>query len=383
MIRYDGLQNYNRASNSMTSIVSEWFSRAFGYQNLPNSDSEIDENHFVVEVEDAQTTDFTCAQQISWITIQTMMMAVISQTFIEFTCPEKSLAAALTLAVVVPLSVEWIKYAFNLSGALKKDFNFEPRANFALIVTLLAVALSFHYSHLGKNFSSLGYNSVIIVPGILLKLLADYFETFSCSEISGDDFYADAHNPLLQADDILVNAQNTHVGKWYNPIAMHGLARLPLLFSATNAGGKFFEAMHIPLAEGIEACGLTNFSGMIAFSVLLNEIIGSHLFKYSGQFKEIQPNFISRVLTMCSLAIIFQFANILNKINFENFAAAFAIAFCTDLLAQESGLGSKIDQAAGKIGASLQAKCCKWQPKIGEDDSPPIVSSTAGRYIVV
>lgn len=306
-----------------------------------------------------RTTGFTCTQQISWGVMQTVVMAVISQTIVEFTCPEKSLAAALTLAVVVPLSMEWIKFGFNLSGALKKDFDFNAPVNFAHIVVLLALALGLYYSHKGENFSPLGYNSVIIVPGIFLKLLTNYFATSSHSEVPGYDLEASESLLTFPTEDA---SENAHAGKWYNHVAMHGLVRLPLLFSATNAGGQFFEGMQIPLAEGIEACGLTNFAGIVALSALLNEIIGSHLFKYSGQFKEVHPNPVSRTMTMFILAIVFQMTNLLKGMSLGAFASAFAIGFATDLLVQESGIGSKIDNTVGEIVSSLQAKCCKWQP---------------------
>ncbi|MBP9727620.1 MAG: hypothetical protein KBD83_09210, partial [Gammaproteobacteria bacterium] len=310
---------------------------------------------------DDQLTGFTRTQQISWGVMQTVVMAVISQTIVEFTCPEKSLAAALTLAVVVPLSMGWIKFRFNLSGALKKDFDFNAPVNFAHIVILLALAFGLYYSHKGEDVSPLGYNSVIIVPGICLKLLTNYFATASHSEVTGHEL--GQREPLLiSATEDESASANAHAGKWYNHVAMHGLVRLPLLFSATNAGGQFFEGMQIPLAEGIEACGLTNFAGIVAFSALLNEIIGAHLFKWSGQFKEVHPNPVSRTMTMCGLAITLQMTNIFKVADLGTFAAAFAIAFIADLLVQESGLGFKIDQAAGQIVSTLQAKCCQWQP---------------------
>jgi hypothetical protein len=306
-----------------------------------------------------RTTGFTRTQQISWAVMQTVVMAVISQTIVEFTCPEKSLAAALTLAVVVPLSMEWIKFGFNLSGALKKDFDFNVPVNFSHIVVLLALALGLYYSHKGEDFSPLAYNSVIIVPGIFLKLLTNYFATSSHGEVPGDDL--EASETLLTFVTEAASA-NAHAGKWYNHVAMHGLVRLPLLFSATNAGGQFFKGMQIPLAEGIEACGLTNFAGSVALSALLNEVIGSHLFKYSGQFKEVHPNPVSRTMTMFILAIVFQMTNMLKGADLGTFASAFAIGFATDLLVQESGIGSKIDNTVGEIVSSLQTQCCQWQP---------------------
>lgn len=356
----DAAWNFSDVVGSFSRVVWSGWNGVFGSESALScsSNSSNDENVLNAHGDD-QPTGFTRTQQISWGVMQTVVMAVISQTIVEFTCPEKSLAAALTLAVLVPLSMEWIKFGFNLSGALKNDFDFNAPVNFAHIVILLALAFGLYYSHKGEDISPLGYNSVIIVPGICLKLLTNYFATSSHSEVTGHEL--GPREPFLISETEAASA-NVHAGKWYNHVAMHGLVRLPLLFSATNSGGQLFEGMQIPLAEGIEACGLTNFAGIVAFSVLLNEIIGSHLFKYSGQFKEVHPNPVSRTMTLFILAIVFQMTNILKGRSLGTFAAAFAIAFIADLLAQESGLGFKIDQAAGQIVASLQAKCCQWQP---------------------
>ena len=312
-----------------------------------------------------QTSEFTYSDQICWGTIQTVIMAVISETFVEFTCPEKSPAAAFTLAVVAPLSIEWIKFAFNLSGALKRDFDFDTlnyRKNFVQIVMLLLAALIVYEAKADKGFSSIGYNSVIIASGIVLKHLINYFMV-PVNTAAIDDSTASLLDTSDQA--IVLEAEqpiNTHKNQWYNGIAMHGLARMPLLFCATNAGGQFFEAMKIPLAEGIEACGLTNFGAIVAFSVLFNEIIGSHLFVGSQKFENAHANLVSRTMTMFALAIGLQAANILKEVTLGNFTAAFAIGFFADLLVQESGLGNKIDRAVEHGLSTFQAKCCQWQP---------------------
>ncbi len=366
----DAAWNLSNAIDSFSRVVWPGGNEVFRREGFVSCPSNLSNDENVLDGHrDGRTTAFTRIQKISWSVMQTVVMAVISQTIVEFTCPEKSLAAALTLAVVVPFSIEWIKFGLNLSGALKKTFDFDAPVNFAHIVVLLALALALYYSHKDEDFSPLGYNSVIIVPGICLKLLTNYFSTSSHSEVTGYDF--GQSEPLLTftTEDESVNA---YAGKWYNHVAMHFLVRLPLLFSATNASGQFFEGMQIPLAEVIEACGLTNFAGIVALSVLLSEIIGSHLFKYSGKFKEVHPNPVSRTITMFILAIVFQMTNILKGMSLGAFASAFAIGFATDLLVQESGIGSKIDNSCGGIVSSLQAKCCKWQPA-----SPPSSSMSA------
>ena len=351
----------NGSFNSLTSQINSEERTSTVFSDEDNN--RIDGWSFYVG---GQASEFTYSDQICWGAIQTVIMAVISETFVEFTCPEKSPAAAFTLAIVVPLSIEWIKFAFNLSGALKQDFAFDMlnyRKNFAQIVTLLLAALILYEAsnRKGQGFSSIGYNSVMIVSGIILKHLTNYFMV-GVNEAPVDDPTA----PLLNtsAQEIIFEEASIHKNKWYNGIAMHGLARLPLLFCATNAGGQFFEAMKIPLAEAIEACGLTNFGGIVAFSVLLNEIIGSHLLVGSKKFEEAHANLASRCITMFGLALGLQAANILKEVTLGNFTAAFAIGFFADLLVQESGLGNKIDRTVEQAISSLKAKCCTWQPAV-------------------
>ena len=268
---------------------------------------------------------------------------------------------ALPLAVVVPLSVEWIKTALNFSGHLKKDFNFNVKSNALQVVALLAIASTLHYTDATENFSPLGYDSPIIGLGIGLKWLLDYFSTAYYYE--EDVSASNVSVGLLQPK----HSASIYAGQWYNWPAMHFGARFLLLFCATNAGGKFIEGANIPLEDFLTYCGLKNFIAIVAFSVLLNEIIGPHLFKWSGQFKEVHPNVISRVLTMIGLAVGLQLINQLQAITQVNFLVGFLIGFGTDLLVQESGLGPKIDRTVEDVASSLKAKCCTWQPAGSRD----------------
>lgn len=348
-------------------------------QLLVNEDA--DNNHIEgYSFYDGAVTDFTRTEQVCWGAIQTVIMAVLSETFVELTCPEKSLAAAITLAVVVPLSIEWIKFAFNLSGALKHDFDFSYRANFFQIAILFVLAIILYEETLAsKNFTTIGYNSVMILSGIGLKLINHYLTASAAPSrttstdlrnTTADNIEFEHSAENVETPLLFSNQAPTHAGQWYNSIAMHGLARLPLLFCATNAGGQFFEAMRIPLAEALAACGLKNFGAVVAFSVLLNEIIGSHLLTYSGKFKEAYPNLVSRCITMFGLGIGLQAANILKEVALGNFTAAFAIGFFTDLIVQESGLGNKIDQTARQAIAFFKEKGCKCLPEANTDYVP-------------
>lgn len=304
----------------------------------------------------------TTVETISWGAMQTVVMAVASRTISELTCPEKSLEAAFVLAVTVPLSVEYLKKMFNFSGALKKELPFHWQSNLAQVAFLAALAPTLFYTGFNRKFSAIGYDASIIVPGICLKLLANYGEALFYHDPEG------IHAPLLQEDIETGNvnhnepdnadersnvATDVPTATWSNWCAMHVAARLLLLFCATNAGGQFFEGMHIPLAEGIEAAGLTNFGGIVAISVVLNEIIGSHLFKASGLFKEVHPNLIPRLVTLFGLAIVLQAANVMKEVNMVNFVMAYLIGFITDLVVdtavEKTGLGKQIDTGVSHL----------------------------------
>lgn len=312
-----------------------------------------------------QVSKRTLAETMSWGAMQTVVMAVTSRTITQLSCEEKSLEAAFVLALIVPLSVEYLKKMFNLSGAMKKDLPFNWKFNVAQVVFLLALAPTLYYTEANKHTSPLGYDATIIVPGICLKLLANYLEAH--------EFFASKpgqglNERLLPEQKVDIEAQHlvrnfdqksalltdVPTATWSNWCAMHVAARIPLLFCATNAGGQYFEAMHIPLAEGVEAM-FTNFSAIIAFSVILNELIGSHLFEMSGLFKEVHPNLVPRLLTLFVLPFVLQTGNILTEVSTLNLMAAFSIAFFTDLVVdtavEKMGLGISTAGLFGKISA--------------------------------
>jgi len=306
----------------------------------------------------------TRTQTFAWGAMQTLVMAVTSRTLSEFICKENSLEAALVVALIAPLSVEYLKKMFNLSGAVKKELSFNLKSNLGQVAVLMALAPTFYYTGFNKDFSAIGYDASILVPAICLKLLVNYLEArFSGQETADTAVYS----PLLvedmpqiadleageRPDESVAIATDVPTATWGNWCAMHVAARLPLLFCATNAGGQFFEAMNIPLAEGIEAAGLKNFAGAVAVSVVLNEIIGSHFFKASGVFKEVHPNLIPRLVTLFGLAVILQAANVMKDVNMVNFVLAFAIGFITDLVVdtavEKSGLGAQIDKGIARF----------------------------------
>jgi len=282
----------------------------------------------------------------------------------EFICKENSLEAALVVALIAPLSVEYLKKMFNLSGAVKKELSFNLKSNLGQVAVLMALAPTFYYTGFNKDFSAIGYDASILVPAICLKLLVNYLEARFSGQATADTA---VYSPLLvedmpqiadleageRPDESVAIATDVPTATWGNWCAMHVAARLPLLFCATNAGGQFFEAMNIPLAEGIEAAGLKNFAGAVAVSVVLNEIIGSHFFKASGVFKEVHPNLIPRLVTLFGLAVILQAANVMKDVNMVNFVLAFAIGFITDLVVdtavEKSGLGAQIDKGIARF----------------------------------
>lgn len=306
----------------------------------------------------------TLTQTFAWGAMQTLVMAVTSRTLSEFICKENSLEAALVVALIAPLSVEYFKKMFNLSGAVKKEFSFNLKSNLGQVAVLMALAPTFYYTGFNKDFSAIGYDASILVPAICLKLLVNYLEARFSGQATAD---TTVYSPLLvedtpqiadleadeRPDESVAIATDVPTATWGNWCAMHVAARLPLLFCATNAGGQFFEAMNIPLAEGIEAAGLKNFAGAVAVSVVLNEIIGSHFFKASGVFKEVRPNLIPRLVTLFGLAVILQAANVMKDVNMVNFVLAFAIGFVTDLVVdtavEKSGLGAQIDKGIARF----------------------------------
>lgn len=326
----------------------------------------------------------TASQTLAWGTMQTVIMAVVARTASEFTCPEKSLEAAFILAVVVPLSVEYFKQMFNLTDAVKKHFVFNAKSNAAQVICLALLAGVLYGTDSNKDFSPIGYDASIIIPGIVLKLMFNYAEAELQNEANVDQTTTtngDIVNPLFPQDEesrqisepsatnILPMQHVLTCGNWS---AMHIAARLPLLFCATNAGGQFFEAMQIPLAEGLEAAGLTNFAGLVAFSVILNEVIGSHLFKASGVFKEVHPNLIPRLLTMVALAGIFQNSGIMKDVNMVNFVAAYLIGFVTDLLVdtvvEKTGVGVQIENGMSAL-LSRGYACLQCRTRSDADES--------------
>lgn len=325
-------------------------------------DVERDEDTEASDVTQQPQVSPTLAQNITWGGMQTLMMAVSSETVRQFTCPSKSLEAVLTLAVVVPLSIEWFKFAFNLSGALKEDFVFDAKTAPAItieIVILMVAACGFYYSNIGKGTGvvDIAYDSAIILPGVALKFTSTY--VLDKLRTHTPERNSEVGYVLLPEGEPRVLG-SAYAGKSYNTVALHGGARLPLLFCATYAGGQFFEAMGLPLAEVMAAAGLTNFAATVSFAVLLNESIGSQAFEFCGKFGPGHPNLWSRLLTMVSLGIVFQAANVLKEENLGDFIAAFLVGFSADLLVQESGLGLTINQATGRIFSCVQSM---WQPR--------------------
>lgn len=304
----------------------------------------------------------TVSAAVSWGILMTLFSTVIPQTLVELTCPEKSLGAAITLAVITPLAPEGVKVAFNHSHLLKKPFEFRPNYTAMEVTVLFLLALMLHYdlSKQYKNISPLGYNAIIMVTGTILKLMEEFLRKPQHLEGAGapllqadrDDYQVE-EGPSTAEGEALFNEDHQET---VNVIPLH-IARFIILFCATNAGGKFFEAMHIPLAEGLEAAGLTNFFALIMFSMFFNEFLGSGLFVLSDIFKEIHPNFISQIFTIVAMTSLFQSVNVLNDMTMVNFTVAFITAFFTHLLVQETGLGKKIDDTVMPclkgIGAQL------------------------------
>ena len=88
-----------------------------------------------------QASKRTYTETISWGVMQTVVMSVVSRTISELTCPEKSLEAAFVLAIVTPLSVEYLKKMFNLSGAMKNERPFNWQANLGQVIFLIALGI--------------------------------------------------------------------------------------------------------------------------------------------------------------------------------------------------------------------------------------------------
>lgn len=306
-----------------------------------NSQDSVEHNSETGDVTQQPQVSPTLAQNITWGGMQTLMMAVSSETVRQFTCPPKSLEAVLTLAVVVPLSIEWFKFAFNLSGALKEDFVFDAKTAPAItieIAILMAAACGFYYSNIGKGTGvvDIAYDSAIIFPGVALKFTSTYFLD-KLRTHTPDRNSEVGYVPLPEGEPRALGS--AYAGQSYNAVALHGFARFPLLFCATYAGGQFFEAAGIPLAESLAAAYLTNFTATVAFSVLLNELIGSQALEFSGKFGPGHPNFYSRfttMLAMYALGFLFQDQNVLAEDTMQNFALGFLMGFSADFAVQKT-----------------------------------------------
>ncbi|MCD8499739.1 MAG: hypothetical protein LRY43_01130 [Gammaproteobacteria bacterium] len=164
----------------------------------------------------------------------------------------------------------------------------------------------FYASHLGKEWTALGWNASITVPGIILKLLNECVLAPRFEEVSDEQSpikrYFFPHTAYSPKDD------------WYNLPAVFHLARYTVLVSALIAGSELFEAIKIgsnssvgdELVRLFHDCSATSSAAVNAGALLLNEIIGMSLFLGTGWFKDMYPSYASRLLTLIVMTALFQ-----------------------------------------------------------------------------
>jgi len=299
---------------------------------------------------------------------------------------EKTLALALTMAVIAPWPVDYVKQMLNYSGALKKDFDINWRADAyqTAIMAIYAVGFYFSYNALGKSkaVNNLGFRAFVSVAGALLKIAHDFILPHLQNRLRGF-----AAVPLLDGlrrgeDDDLI-PQNAHAGQWYNSVAMHGGIRIPLIFCALLAGG---ELLGETLAPMLELFRIDKFAGEIAFSVEFNEAVGGTLFWGAEWFKTVEvrskliptapartisiayPNYVTTAALMFGMAYAFQAWSPAQSPNALNTLLNYIPAIALDILVRHTPIAAIIDRTVEDVSGYVlsKMKACLWQPAPGD-----------------
>ncbi|MCD8542271.1 MAG: hypothetical protein LRY69_02200 [Gammaproteobacteria bacterium] len=240
------------------------------------------------------------------VVIYALVSYVIPTTLTELLTPKKSIASLIVLAMTTPIAMEFFKICANTSTLLHHDFPVYFLGTVLQIGVLLLIAGVFYASHLGKEWTALGWNASITVPGIILKLLNECVLAPRFEEVSDEQSpikrYFFPHTAYSPKDD------------WYNLPAVFHLARYTVLVSALIAGSELFEAIKIgsnssvgdELVRLFHDCSATSSAAVNAGALLLNEIIGMSLFLGTGWFKDMYPSYASRLLTLIVMTALFQ-----------------------------------------------------------------------------
>lgn len=294
------------------------------------------------------------------VMIYGMVSYLIPTTFTELTTPEKSIASLIVLALTTPIAMDFFKLCANTSTLFRDDFPIYWGIDVLEASLLLLTSAAIHGLNLGKNWTVLGWNASITVPGIALKLLTEFVLARCFEEVPQEESTIKRW--------FFPKTENSQKNNWYNlPVAFH-LARYAVLVSALIAGSELFEAMKIgsnssvgeKLVDLFHECGATSSAAVNSGALLVNEMIGMTLLLGTGWFTEIYLSYASRLLTLIAMTTLFQsLSTIIPLLKSETLGVLFlsaSITFLIDYLVQLTPIGPTIDDGIKKI-PSLIMNC--------------------------
>jgi len=287
---------------------------------------------------------------------------VVPTTLTELIIPEKSITSLIVLALTTPIAMDFLKLCANTSTLLRDDLPIYWRMDVLEASLLLLIFAAVHGLNIGENWTALGLNASITVPGITLKLLTEFVLAHCFEEVPQEQSTIKRW--------FFPKTEHTPKNDWYHlPIVFH-LARYAVLVSALIAGGELLEAIKIgsnssvgdKLVDLFHECGATSSAAVNAGALLVNEIIGMTLLLGTGWFAEIYPSYASRLLTLIVMTTLFQWLSIMIPLlKSEGLGILFlsaSVTFLVDYLVQLTPIAPAIDDCLNQKLPSLLMNCC-------------------------
>lgn len=334
--------------------------------------------------ETALSTLVMMRQQGSAIVLYALISYVIPTTLNELFIDKKSLATLIFGAFSVSFTMDAVKRALNASDHLKKDFNLYWGADAVQTVLLVTLACGFYFLGLGKHWSPVGYNAVVTVPGIALKLLTDFVLAPAAHK------YLDKNHFVNQW---LLPEKNDRVNEHKYSFRHYLALQLPLyclLFSALIAGSEVFGTMKIAgtttsvgeaLVAFFKLCGAKSPATIYAVAMMFNEVVGMFLLMGAGWFPDMHWSLLTRTVTAVVVAAVFEaLSTVIPFLNHENIVTlwfAMTMTFLVDRAVQYT-IGPKIDKPVNQfvythIGEPIQKDISKLLSKCGALPPPSTV----------
>lgn len=324
-----------------------------------------------------------------------LAMLLITEVITAYVEPKKNISSAAIASFVAPLSIELEfklpAYASTNDPEEKKELAFTQKTAglmFSQYVTLALVAIIILSTDLDEKCSPFGFRTIFSLTAFVERYLVaqpilHYFRAssdltaVSLNEADRDDLEnigssfseSDSSNgqkekdttqePLISSSKQPPSSSHPLITK-YLQLALFVVADLGLVFCATKDGGKFIEAIKIPLISGLNAMGVTDKSAITLFSGCLNMGLGATVLSYTGYRKDLRVNPVSRFLTMLLTVGPTQLAASYG-LPTPSFMLSFAIAAIANIVIQLSGFGEKIDKLSfqffGACKERFKANC--------------------------